>query len=60
MGGFIDNIFKRTTTAGLTGRKLRAAVTITATLGFSLFGYDQGLMAGLISAEQFKDRKSVV
>lgn len=53
MGGFIDNIFKRTTTAGLTGRKLRAAVTITATLGFSLFGYDQGLMAGLISAEQF-------
>ena len=34
MGGFIDNIFKRTATAGLTGRKLRAAVTITPHLGF--------------------------
>lgn len=43
----------RTNTAGLTGRALRVSVTATATLGFSLFGYDQGLMSGLITGTQF-------
>ncbi|KAI3403081.2 STL1 [Candida oxycetoniae] len=43
----------RTSTAGLRGRSLRLAITITATTGFSLFGYDQGLMSGLISGDQF-------
>ncbi|EDK46768.1 sugar transporter-like protein [Lodderomyces elongisporus] len=43
----------RTATMGLRGRKLRLAVTIIATTGFSLFGYDQGLMSGLISGDQF-------
>ena len=44
-----------TSTAGLTGQKLRAAITITSVMGFSLFGYDQGLMSGLISGTQFND-----
>lgn len=39
--------------AGLSGRKLRVAVTIVATLGFSLFGYDQGLMSGIITGTEF-------
>ncbi|CCH43320.1 Sugar transporter [Wickerhamomyces ciferrii] len=43
----------RTNTSGFTGRGLRAAVTVTSTLGFSLFGYDQGLMSGLITGEEF-------
>lgn len=40
---------------GLRGRPLRLAVTIIAVTGFSLFGYDQGLMSGLITAPQFND-----
>lgn len=46
-------IIDRTATFGLEGRKLRAAVTIIAVTGFSLFGYDQGLMAGIITGSQF-------
>lgn len=42
-----------TTTSGLTGQKLRIAITFTSIMGFSLFGYDQGLMSGLISGTQF-------
>lgn len=42
-----------TTTAGLQGRQLRLAVTIISVVGFSLFGYDQGLMSGIISGNQF-------
>lgn len=42
-----------TTTAGLQGRSLRIAITITSVVGFSLFGYDQGLMSGLISGTEF-------
>jgi len=42
-----------TTTSGFTGRKLRLAITITAVTGFSLFGYDQGLMSGLINGNEF-------
>ncbi|KAB8071288.1 general substrate transporter [Aspergillus leporis] len=42
-----------TTTSGLRGRKLRLAITITSVMGFSLFGYDQGLMSGIISGDQF-------
>ncbi|SCU90193.1 LAMI_0E01002g1_1 [Lachancea mirantina] len=43
----------RTSTMGLSGRALRLAITITAVTGFSLFGYDQGLMSGLITGDQF-------
>ncbi|KAF9024808.1 general substrate transporter [Hymenopellis radicata] len=38
---------------GFTGERLLNAITITATLGFLLFGYDQGVMSGIISAKQF-------
>lgn len=38
---------------GLTNRSLRVAVTAVAVTGFSLFGYDQGLMSGIITGEQF-------
>lgn len=46
-------IFGRTNTFGLTGRPLRAAITTFATVGFSLFGYNQGMMSGLITGEMF-------
>lgn len=38
---------------GLTNRSLRVAVTAIAVTGFSLFGYDQGLMSGIITGEEF-------
>lgn len=52
---FIMGLIDRTKTFGAEGRKLRVLVTITAVTGFSLFGYDQGLMSGLITGEQFND-----
>ncbi|KAJ5852583.1 Major facilitator superfamily domain general substrate transporter [Penicillium soppii] len=42
-----------TTTFGLKGKKLHLAITFTSVVGFSLFGYDQGLMSGIISGTQF-------
>lgn len=42
-----------TTTSGLESRNLRFAITFTSIVGFSLFGYDQGLMSGIISGDQF-------
>lgn len=44
-----------TTSGGLRGRPLRVAITFTAVMGFSLFGYNQGMMAGLIDGEEFKE-----
>lgn len=41
--------------AGLSGRPLHLAITAVSTMGFLLFGYDQGVMAGIISADQFTD-----
>ncbi|CAK9783331.1 hypothetical protein CC85DRAFT_268494 [Cutaneotrichosporon oleaginosum] len=38
---------------GFNGNALLAAVVATGTVGFSLFGYDQGLMSGIIGSEQF-------
>ncbi|GAB7347789.1 hypothetical protein MBLNU459_g5330t1 [Dothideomycetes sp. NU459] len=38
---------------GLTGRPLSLAVSVVATMGFVLFGYDQGVMSGIISAAPF-------
>ncbi|KAK6464621.1 general substrate transporter [Scheffersomyces coipomensis] len=51
--GRLDWLTEKTNTHGLAGKKLRVAITIVAVTGFSLFGYDQGLMSGLITAEQF-------
>uniref|UniRef100_A0A060TDC8 ARAD1D42680p n=1 Tax=Blastobotrys adeninivorans TaxID=409370 RepID=A0A060TDC8_BLAAD len=53
MGGYKAGLLSRTNTYGLSGRALRVAVTATAVTGFSLFGYDQGLMSGIITSEQF-------
>ncbi|TKA31101.1 hypothetical protein B0A50_02070 [Salinomyces thailandicus] len=38
---------------GLAGRQLSLMLSTVATCGFLLFGYDQGVMSGIISAEDF-------
>ncbi|KAL3419218.1 hypothetical protein PVAG01_09440 [Phlyctema vagabunda] len=38
---------------GLKGRSLGLAISTIATTGFLLFGYDQGVMSGIISADPF-------
>ncbi|RPB20253.1 general substrate transporter [Terfezia boudieri ATCC MYA-4762] len=38
---------------GLTGKKLGLAISVVSTTGFLLFGYDQGLMSGIITAPEF-------
>lgn len=43
------------TFAGLSGRPLSLAVSTIATTGFLLFGYDQGVMSGIISSPVFND-----
>ncbi|KAB8068691.1 hexose carrier protein [Aspergillus leporis] len=42
-----------TTTSGLSGRSLRVSITLAAVIGFSLFGYNQGMMAGLLNGDEF-------
>ncbi|KAL5412739.1 hypothetical protein PMIN04_009716 [Paraphaeosphaeria minitans] len=41
--------------AGFSGRGLRVLVSIVCTTGFLLFGYDQGVMSGIIAADPFND-----
>lgn len=48
-----SRFFSRTNHFGLTGKALRYVITICSMTGFSLFGYDQGLMASLITGDQF-------
>ncbi|EAW12947.1 putative MFS monosaccharide transporter [Aspergillus clavatus NRRL 1] len=43
------------TYAGLSGKKLSWTVSTIATMGFLLFGYDQGVMSGIISDPAFND-----
>lgn len=40
---------------GLSGRPLSTLVSIVATTGFVLFGYDQGIMSGIITAAPFNN-----
>ncbi|KAF5026899.1 hypothetical protein F66182_929 [Fusarium sp. NRRL 66182] len=40
---------------GLTGNRLSLAISTVATTGFLLFGYDQGVMSGIIDADAFHD-----
>ena len=40
---------------GLAGHPLSLAVSTVATTGFVLFGYDQGVMSGIITAPTFND-----
>ncbi|KAJ5554887.1 hypothetical protein N7535_007330 [Penicillium sp. DV-2018c] len=42
-----------TTTSGLSGRPLRVCITAAAVMGFALFGYNQGMMAGLLNGDEF-------
>ncbi|WVQ70810.1 hypothetical protein IAR50_000332 [Cryptococcus sp. DSM 104548] len=44
---------KIVTYGGLHGDKLMYCIVAIATCGFSLFGYDQGLMSGIIASDQF-------
>ncbi|KAL0074630.1 general substrate transporter [Phycomyces blakesleeanus] len=41
--------------AKLKGKALFAASTLLAAIGFLLFGYDQGVMSGVVSNQRFKD-----
>ncbi|KAG1897588.1 general substrate transporter [Suillus fuscotomentosus] len=41
-------------TPSLRGHKLTAAVTFVAGTGFTLFGYDQGVMSSLLTGNQFE------
>ncbi|KAF2086837.1 general substrate transporter [Saccharata proteae CBS 121410] len=40
---------------GMRGKKLSTVISIVATTGFLLFGYDQGVMSGIINADPFND-----
>ena len=40
---------------GLTGKRLGLAISTITTMGFVLFGYDQGVMSGIINAGPFND-----
>ncbi|KAF2715319.1 general substrate transporter [Pleomassaria siparia CBS 279.74] len=51
----LDGVGNRPSYMGLSGRKLGLAVSIVSTTGFLLFGYDQGVMSGIISADPFMD-----
>lgn len=46
---------KQHTFVGLKGTKLGMLVSVIATTGFLLFGYDQGVMSGIIAAKPFND-----
>jgi hypothetical protein len=50
-----DNAQGIPTFLGLSGRPLSLLVSIVATNGFLLFGYDQGVMSGIISAPDFNN-----
>lgn len=53
--GLKAHILSRTAHAGLRGTKLRVFSSATAVIAFLLFGYDQGLMSGIISGPEFND-----
>ncbi|CAI6334040.1 unnamed protein product [Periconia digitata] len=46
---------KYPTFLGLRGKKLSWVVSFVATTGFLLFGYDQGVMSGIIAADPFME-----
>lgn len=50
-----DNAQGIPTFLGLSGRPLSLLVSVVATNGFLLFGYDQGVMSGIISAPAFNN-----
>lgn len=52
---FMDTVFSRTSHGGMEGAKLRYTAAAVAVIGFALFGYDQGLMSGLITGDKFNN-----
>ncbi|KAH7916337.1 general substrate transporter [Hygrophoropsis aurantiaca] len=50
--GFEDEVASHT--LSLRGRKLTASLAFVAGAGFTLFGYDQGVMSALLTAGQFE------
>ncbi|KAM3068846.1 hypothetical protein ACMFMG_011008 [Clarireedia jacksonii] len=55
MGSSTERSPTQKTYAGLCGRNLGLLVSTIATNGFLLFGYDQGVMSGIISADPFNN-----
>jgi len=53
MGQHKDNASGVPTYWGQSGRSLQLLITVIATTDFLLFGYDQGVMSGIISAPAF-------
>ncbi|KAI0593020.1 general substrate transporter [Biscogniauxia sp. FL1348] len=51
----VDNEAGVPTYWGTTGKPLQRLITIVATTDFLLFGYDQGVMSGIISAPAFTE-----
>lgn len=51
--GHQDNVAGVPTYWGQSGKALQRLVTIVATIDFLLFGYDQGVMSGIISGAAF-------
>jgi MFS family permease len=51
--GYKENASGVPTYWGTSGRSLQKLVTTVATLDFLLFGYDQGVMSGIISGPAF-------
>ncbi|KAL4802013.1 general substrate transporter [Aspergillus unguis] len=49
-----------TSTCGLQGKPLHWFITFTAVMGFSLFGYNQGMMSGIINGNEFVDEFRVL
>ncbi|KAI0020342.1 general substrate transporter [Xylariomycetidae sp. FL0641] len=52
--GHVDNEAGVPTFWGTSGKTLQRLVTLVATIDFLLFGYDQGVMSGIISAPAFQ------
>lgn len=51
--GFNANMFGKGRYFGLVGTKLNVAIGVLAGLDFLLFGYDQGVMGGLLDLPSF-------
>ncbi|KAF9075961.1 general substrate transporter [Rhodocollybia butyracea] len=51
---FEDDVHAATDAMKLRGRKLTATLSFVAGTGFILFGYDQGVMSALLTANQFE------
>ncbi|KAJ3776565.1 general substrate transporter [Lentinula raphanica] len=51
---FVNEVQAASAHMKLRGQKLKAALSFVAGTGFTLFGYDQGVMSALLTANQFE------